>query len=96
MGKQMKIELSENSKEFLSFLHKKYKLSKSELIDNIILITHIAYLQNPDALDKHKSKKKKSSKEIQKKLMDKRNMNPFDYHSMYNNFSGHKNMEEGC
>ena len=96
MGKEIKIELSENSREFLKFLKKKYKLSESEIIDNIILITHIAYLQNPDALDRHKTKSKKLDKSIKKKSFDKRNMNPFDYHSLYNNFDGHKNLEEGC
>ncbi len=92
----MKIELSETSREFIKFLKKKYKLSESELIDNIILITHIAYLQNPEALDKPKLKNKISTKSIRKKAFDKKNMNHFDYFSMYSNFDGHKNLEEGC
>ena len=96
MDKEMKIDLSETSREFIKFLKKKYKLSESELMDSIILITYIAYLQNPDALDKGKIKNKKSDKSVKNRLSHKRNMNPFDYHSMYNNFDGHKNLEEGC
>jgi hypothetical protein len=92
----MKIELSESSKEFVNFLEKKYKISKSEILDSLVTVAYVAYLQNPDALDKGYPKSKKGSKESKEKIRNKRTMNTFDYHSMYNNFSGHSNLEEGC
>lgn len=93
----MQLDLSDNSKEFISFLKKKYKLSESEIVNNLIMVSHVAYLQNSHLLSKQINLNKKSAnKEVGKKLKDKRNMNVFDYHSKHNNFPGHINNEEGC